>query len=152
LQGQLGQFAVVAQLNGIRSVAFEHWQEPANNKGEDVSVYLALVSEGSTDLSRTAAAVYRFGTSLPPPRPVVLVQQNLGPCDVLTVDARSTGGSGGRPFSTVLWSLLSFKTAQPVVTSPPYGVALSRLMATRELSLENNIEVPSFRNLRSVLS
>jgi hypothetical protein len=134
-QVQIGRFIMVEELDSIAAISFEYWQ------GEkDSAEYIALVSEGGTSLSLTAALVFRFSSEPSPPRPVVLASSYLGPCDMLLTDALSSFGSGGRPFG-IKWSLKSFTTDELVATTPRYGLAVKSLLNSSELSSTGAVQV-----------
>jgi len=47
----------------------------------------------------------RFPPNTPSPRPVIVGAQNIGACELLWVDARSSTGNAGRSFSDIEWGV-----------------------------------------------
>ena len=132
---QIGRFILVKEVDALAAISFEYWQSEL-----DSAAYIALVSEGGTSLSLTAAMVFRFSTESLHPRSVVLASPYLGPCDPLLTDALSSFGSGGRPFG-VQWSLKNYTAAEIVATTPRYGLAVKSLLNSSGLSSSSAVEV-----------
>lgn len=144
-QVQVGRFIVVEELDAVAAISFEYWKDE-----QDSAEYIALVSEGGTTLSLTAALVFRFLSEPSPPRSVVLSSSYLGPCDTLLIDALSSFGSGGRPFN-IEWSLNNFTAAELVATTPRYGLAVKSLLNSSGLSSTNVVQVFSLRDIQTLV-
>jgi hypothetical protein len=134
-QVQIGRFILVEELDAVAAISFEYWESE-----QESAAYIALISEGGTSLSLTAALVFKFTTEPSQPRSVILASSYLGPCDSLLTDALASFGSGGRPFEAK-WTLNTFTPVGMVATTPRYGLAVKSLLNSGSLSSTRAVQV-----------
>jgi len=106
----VGQLELVADLVTSSAVGWTVFESdvPSGIK----QTYLMPVSSSAVHQLPSASKLYNLKS--PKPSPIIIVNRpsDIGPCGDLALDAQSSFGSAGRPFTKVQWTLLDGPTGK----------------------------------------